>query len=380
MVKISASALTFAAAHVAVASAQDDCPKFDESSGLGSLAASVPILMTTIQGLPDPINQCLASIKMDDVMKLVGNDDCSSLITGLMSTGGDNKLAAIEELLTVEDLKGLKKYAEDSSEGFCTSMASINTCLTKGDNSAVSVLIAAVGGQTCCSGFKTMVDQALTTETDDAAASAAVEKVIAGLLFDVENIFCAKRAGYGDDSSKQMRCMSLMAQPFFGSAKDTQNLLKIPNNQALDAYEGKDFTNADNSSVSFPAAYDSCSWPMDTLMTGLKNLPLVSSPKQLGASNLFADGQCAPADAIQEKAGAIPLIGGYAKAVFTEGCYHFANGFSADAKFQNVATLTNGATSDGSSTGSDGSKKDNAGVLTSLSATVVVVAVAQFFL
>jgi len=374
MVKIGASALTFAAAHVAVASAQDDCKPLDGSSPLGQLVAQVAPGMNLTglaSQLPESLSKCVGSFSMNDVVQLGGiatNDQCLGLLK-------DNATAPL--LSFVGNPAAAIAKGDDEANAFCTTVGNLNGCLTKGDNAALPLLITAIAGQPCCSGIKSMVDLALTTEKGD-AASAAVEKVITGLLFDVENVFCAKRAGYGDDSSKQMRCMSLMAKPFFGSTKDTQNLLKIPNNQALDAYEGKDFTNADNSSVSFPAAYDSCSWPMDTLMTGLKDLPLVNL---LGASNFFADGQCAPADAIQEKAGAIPLIGGLAKKVFTEGCYHFANGFSADAKFQNVATLTNGATSDGSSSGSsDGSKKDNAGVLTSVSATVVLVAVAQFFL
>merc|ERR1712029_830262 len=88
-----------------------------------------------------------------------------------------------------------------------------------------------------------------------------------------------------------------------------------------------EFENVDNKTHTFAAAYSSCAWPIDTLVSGLKGLPVMAPLK-----DAFDDDTCIQGSELAKTAADVPLVGTLVSGLSTDdSCYHLANGFSEGA-------------------------------------------------
>jgi len=364
MVKINAAALTVASV-AAVASAQDTCTDVSKDSLIISALAS--------QGLD--ISEALFT-EGSALSKCVGSLDTAALTKGLAPVLG---ATACTDLLNEKELIGqITTIAADpvaaikdskNAAPVCSAVSGVFGCLEK---AALGAVLEIVNSQTCCNDFKEQVDKALGVEDQDGA-----EKLFKKAMTDIDNALCSTRPAY-DDDSKNITCLEAMGPAFFVNASTSQALLKIPNDNGFDAYEGKDFETVDKSSTAFPQAYSGCAAPLDTVISTLAGMPIVAP-----LEDMFKSGKCMEAADAKKVVSQLPLIGSLSE-LFAEGCYHLANDFSKGAKWSVEATLASSGSDPDNKGGDDddkkGSSKDNSGVIKSLSASAVAIAVLQYLL
>jgi hypothetical protein len=389
MVKFTPSALTLATAAVVVA-ADDSCSTDLSKSALFGLLDTVGIkeadVATIFQGLgvsmedagKTSLGSCVASLQVTDLTPLLsiinGETDCSKLLANK-----NDLVKSISGALGPKMDFGNLLMAMIQSDKSCDDvLRPIGKCLK---NDAIEPLLDVLHAQPCCETFLKTADQALLKNPDSKDAKKEAGALLKKALGDLDAVLCAKRPNY-DGKDGDMYCVNAMGPAFFSEKTLDANLLKIPNDKAVDAYEKKEFENVDNKTHTFAAAYSSCAWPIDTFVTGVKELPIVAP-----LSAFFEDGECVKGSTLAKAGGEIPLVGSLLKPLEKDDtCYHLANGFSKGADWSVVTTLPNGATSDGKSDGKSdgsGSKKgsgSNSGVMASVSATAIAMAVAQFLL
>lgn len=377
MVKFTPTALALASV-VAIAAAQDSCSSDLEKApivgALGQLLGGDDDIKGLLAMLPTDFGKtslgtCVASLKNDGLLKLasiLNDESCGKVIKEK-----DDLLPVASKILS-KPLEGLTDVVQDDKA--CDKLQPLGECIS---NSLIEAVSDIVNGEDCCKPFIKSLETAIgASDKEDA------EKLLKKFITDVDAVLCSTRPAY-DDDSKTTHCVNAMGPAFFSKDSVDINLVKIPNKSGVDAFEAKEFENVDNKTHTFAAAYSSCAWPIDTLVSGLKGLPVMAPLK-----DAFDDDACIKGSELAKTAADVPLVGTLVSGLSTDdSCYHLANGFSEGADWSVVTTLPSGATSDGKSDGKsddnksdDSSTKDNAGFITSVSATAVAMAIAQFFL
>lgn len=371
MVQIN-NALSMGVAAVAMSSTvqADTCPALTMDSDLvKAVVSAADIKDADAQQVVNAIGstsagQCIASLKTSDVISLASalqNEQCQTIAQQSTLNKLTELLNKPESILTTE--------AAES----CTLITTAASCV---DEAVVDPLYKLLQSKDCC---KAALDDVKKYAGD------TMDTVVKTIVADASATVCSARPSIADPT-KNVTCLESMA-PAFGDK--AMNVLQMPNDQAMNAFEGKAFQNTKKESVTFPKAYSSCAVPMDSLVSYVANMPIVKSTD--GLNQLFAKDECLKAADVSSAAKEVPYLGDIVKELLPEGdndCFHLANGYvtkdanwSVDAKLPNGKSVTTMSESQGSGSESkDGSSKKNAGALTSASVATLVVAAAQFLL
>lgn len=380
MVQIS-NTLLMGVAAIAMSStvqADDTCgPLTMDSDLVGALKSATGASDSDVKSIVDAIastslGECVNSLTVSDALPLAGalsNEQCQTIldddtVTKLMSILDDPS-----SVLTTE------------AEETCKLVTDGADCL---DKAVLGPLYKALQGKSCCTDLLADVEK---------YAGDNMENVLRALIGDASATLCSTRPSY-EDENKNITCLEAMGEAF---GDKIVNVVMMPNDQGLQAFQGEAFENTKKESITFYKKYSSCAVPLDQLVSYVGNMTIVKDTTEL--NKLFADGECLEAADVSSATKDVPYVGDIVGSLLSgdnDSCFHLANGYiKEDTEWSVVATLPSGkpvttmgaeqgGSSDDSSSDSSSSSKggddSNSGAMTSMSVATLFVAAAQFFL